>query len=637
MINNKFQFEPISRVENYQFPDSLNDFFSRGVTGTIRENIQNSLDAKLGYSDKPVSVTITFDTIQKKEIPGIEEVFKHINSLEGGTDYSARTIKYLQDQEVKETVQIMTIEDRNTKGLNGADIPLSDSGTASSTYNAYAYQRGIHPKSDNEQFEKKRGGSHGVGKIANNAASDIYLMYFANCDEEGNQNIGGNVQLVEHNLDGQAYRSTGYFADLQNQTLSAFKNKHLNSNFQKNSRGLKNIIPYIRKEFTNPKDIVTAVCDNFFLAILENDLVVNLENRNEGRSIKINKETILDIIKDDTYYVSEISEMKKNFTPLYIQTYLEKEAMPIQIHSKRDTYDFKLYFDYNLEIPVGRVGILRTIGMKIDDFGVTSMKRKPYNAVLIGGPKEDDYLKTLENESHTAISADDFVDREDYLDAIRFIRNLEKKIREIITDKMEEINPSSGTVNTDDILYQTQQAFKKDLEKMSNLVQISDGKAIRKKKKVEMEKRSERNNRGSKHSDPKRTQVRKPRKLQPGETVNSDAEDLYVLSSDDVHRIIGKNAEHVSLNLSNYNENKRSKCDISIRIVNGQGKEIENRFNVNENYQEVIDLNNQNLVELSPTSINNLSIVEDKVQFKISFYESYNKNLKFIYKVVMSE
>ncbi len=41
---------------------------------------------------------------------------------------------------------------------------------------------------DNET-ENMRGGSHGVGKIACNAASDIYMMFFANCDETGKQHI----------------------------------------------------------------------------------------------------------------------------------------------------------------------------------------------------------------------------------------------------------------------------------------------------------------------------------------------------------------------------------------------------------------------------------------------------------------
>lgn len=37
-------------------------------------------------------------------------------------------------------------------------------------------------------------------KIASNAVSDLHMMYFANCDEEGNKHLGATVQLIEHKL-----------------------------------------------------------------------------------------------------------------------------------------------------------------------------------------------------------------------------------------------------------------------------------------------------------------------------------------------------------------------------------------------------------------------------------------------------
>ena len=41
------------------------------------------------------------------------------------------------------------------------------------------------------------------------------MMYFANCDEEGNKHLGGTVQLVEHKYKDKYYRSTGYFTDIK--------------------------------------------------------------------------------------------------------------------------------------------------------------------------------------------------------------------------------------------------------------------------------------------------------------------------------------------------------------------------------------------------------------------------------------
>lgn len=44
--------------------------------------------------------------------------------------------------------------------------------------------------------------------------------------------------------------------------------------FSKTTRGLKIVIPFLRQQFQGKEAIIRAVCDNFFVAILENKLVV---------------------------------------------------------------------------------------------------------------------------------------------------------------------------------------------------------------------------------------------------------------------------------------------------------------------------------------------------------------------------
>src|SRR5699024_2576062 len=157
--------------------------------------------------------------------------------------------------------------------------------------------------------EISRGGSHGIGKIANNAASSIHLMYFANCDGEYNQHLGGTIQLVEHILDNQGYRATGYYTDVANESTSRyipFENNNAHPIFKKETQGLKIIIPYISEEFYNFKEIVRAVCDNFFMAILNNSLVVEVNNETKD-SIEINQDTISDIVEDARFYEEDLN------------------------------------------------------------------------------------------------------------------------------------------------------------------------------------------------------------------------------------------------------------------------------------------------------------------------------------------
>lgn len=261
----------------------------------------------------------------------------------------------------------------------------------------------------NSRLEAVRGGSHGVGKIANNAASRIFISCFANCDVNNEKHLGGTIHLIDHELDGVAYRKAGYFTD--EKALNGFKkyvpykntDKYLKI-FNKDTRGLKNIIPYIREEFLDEKEIIRAIIDNFFVTVIENKISVSVQIDDE--KITVDKETIYGLVKNKQFYeVQEVSEIKKNFTPLYVDTYLNIEDQKIIVNSKNEEYHFNLYFNYDEEMLQGRIGIFRSVGMKIVDHKVPGYIRKPYNAVLIGGQKEDQFLKSLENESHTALEA----------------------------------------------------------------------------------------------------------------------------------------------------------------------------------------------------------------------------------------
>ena len=63
-----WQFTPVDRIEESTFHPVLERFYKNGISGLIRENIQNSLDGKLKENDDPVTVTIKTGTIDKQHI-----------------------------------------------------------------------------------------------------------------------------------------------------------------------------------------------------------------------------------------------------------------------------------------------------------------------------------------------------------------------------------------------------------------------------------------------------------------------------------------------------------------------------------------------------------------------------------------
>lgn len=70
----QWKFQKISSITNTQFEKLLKNFHEYGVSGLVRENIQNSLDAKIRDLNEPVTVPISIGKIKREFIPGYKEI-----------------------------------------------------------------------------------------------------------------------------------------------------------------------------------------------------------------------------------------------------------------------------------------------------------------------------------------------------------------------------------------------------------------------------------------------------------------------------------------------------------------------------------------------------------------------------------
>lgn len=629
-MGNQIQFASIDYMEVATFDNSLEHFHRNGIKGTIKENIQNALDARLN-ENKPVKVTIRMNEVDKSILPGIDEIFEHINSLEGHNNYTIETINYMKTKIGDKTVPILSFEDSNSKGLTGAKNGQSNS--KQDTYGIYAYNKGVHFVEGDSTKEIKRGGSHGIGKIANNAASDIHLMYFANCDNENNQHLGGTIQLIEHKLNNKNYRATGYYSDVSenNGKLIPFENIVKHEAFEKKTRGLKIIIPYVREEFFKFDEIITAVCDNFFLAILEHNLAVEVFDVDNEQTI-INHETIKELVQDTRFYKTDYSDMKKIFTPLYVNTLNNNKPLKFEVSNNTDTYQFKLYFVYNPEIIVGRVAIFRTIGMKIEDFGVINNKRKPFNAVLVGGDKEDEYLKSLENESHTQISYEDIRDEYEKKNAKKFISNLHKELSRIIEENFNKNNPTDGKLETDDLIYETETSFRNMLESSSEKVTISGGKTLLKRN---VKEKREKKGGSTKNKKVDKNKNRKPRKIKSDDDSTTE---LFITPTDAVSRITIGQDEIISIDLSkvgvDYTEiNGVNLCNLIFKVVDGNGEIVKDIFDFSRYAIRINDLVSNRTYQYDMNKVKNINMNNQQIQIRIALKNNSLSRLKFTYEV----
>lgn len=637
-MNKKWQFSAIPCIEESTFNKILERFYNFGISGLVRENIQNSLDGKLKESDKPVVVTIKTGSVSKDNIPGLNEIKERITSLKGQNSYTKETIEHMKNKMNDEIVNYISFEDYNTKGLTGA--VKGQTNNTKDTWSIYAYNKGVHTEEEDETVEKSRGGSHGIGKIASNAASDLYMMYFANCDDEGNKHLGGTVQLIEHKFEDKNYRSTGYFTDIkkidENKTkFFPFKN-NFHEIFEKNTRGLKIIIPFLRDQFNNEKEIIKSICDSFFIAILENKLQVIVNGK------IIDKNTIKDYIKNESYYNQNMEEIKKEFTPLYFDTYTNQDPMELKISDLREDYKFKLFFNYDNEIVTGRVGIIRTIGMKIEDKKVKNNVRRPFNAILMPNSiKEDAFLKSLENESHTELSFEHIKDQKIQKNAKKFINNISNEMAKVIENAIKQNNPTDGKMDTKDIIYEVENKFKKDLSKSMSTVKLSKGKNDKDKTIIKLPTNIPGKEPGNedlegKIEPGKPGKPRKPAVKKAKQTEESAERETtrYNTNPEIVERVIVANNEYVNFDFSSSDDFKKSKsCDISIVVVDGMGNEYPNEFDIKKNYKSVIDLSTKQELKIEDNLIKGVKIKTGNAQIQLKVKENYNKALKFVYYV----
>lgn len=635
-MSNLWKFSSIPCIEESTFNKILERFYNFGISGLVRENIQNSLDGKIPGETKPVVVTIKTGTIKKENIPGLEEIKNRINCLEGRNSYTKETIQHMKNKMNDEIINYISFEDYNTKGLKGAKNGQSTN--KEDTWSIYAYNKGVHTEEEDETLEKSRGGSHGIGKIASNAASELYMMYFANCDEEGNKHLGGTVQLIEHKYEDNYYRSTGYFTDSKNIDSKTTKFYPYENNFDevfaKDIRGLKIIIPFLRDQFNKEDEILKSVCDSFFIAILQEKLEVIINDK------IINSKTIKKYITDKKYYIQKVEEVKDEFTPLYFDTYTKIKPKKLEIKDRSQSYNFNLYFNYDTKIPKGRVAIVRTIGMKIEDKKIKNNVKKPFNAVLIPESiSEDAFLKSLENESHTELSFEHIKDQNLQKNAKTFINNISKEIAKVIEEAIKNNNPTDGVMDTRDVLYEVQTQFKKDLLQSAPTVKLNKGKGkeentiVKVKPEIPKKKDPKDPQKDKTPKDPKEKKKRSAKKVkEKGEKKENTI--TYKAPADIVERVIISNKEYVKFDFTDTDDLKKSKtCDISLNVVDGMGQECIGEFSMKDSYEYILDKSTGDKLKIEENLIKDVKINKGVAKIELKLKEQYNKALKFVYYV----
>ncbi|WP_051275827.1 hypothetical protein [Desulfovirgula thermocuniculi] len=379
--------------QEYGLNDAGIETFKGNPWGSLaREVIQNSLDAGLPNSGRPVEVHFRLHHLSAERFPGRDSF---IAVLEACRDYwkSSPKAKKFFDRAIeimrRPQIPVLKISDYNTTGLTGSD---RDHG---SDWHKLIKSVGTSDKGG------RAGGSYGIGKHAPFACSLLRTVFYATKDIKGLQAFQGVARLVTHlDRSGRPTQGTGYYG-IRDRNRPITDMSLVDQFFRRSEVGTDLFIFGFSEVPDWQVRIIKSAIENFFVAVLDGNLVIMVEGE------RISKETLSGLIDK---YISQDPECLAG-------KYCEALLSP---HSRRFTRD-KFIGSGSLELIVlpkkdfpKKVAMVRATGMKIFDKGHFHTPLKFAGVLLAKGDELNEFLRALEPPGHDAWQPERYEEDEAY-------------------------------------------------------------------------------------------------------------------------------------------------------------------------------------------------------------------------------
>lgn len=207
--NNNGQINGISEAGIETFKGAL-------IASLTREICQNSLDAVLKESNKPVRIEFDLASILSEEVPGYSDLQDAIQGCydfwkaannEKAVKFFHKAVELINQEEIK----ILRISDYNTEGLTGSDKEYS------SPWQNLVKSNGVSDKG------ASAGGSFGIGKAAPFACSGIRTVFYRTLDKDGIRAAQGIARLVSYrravsDTETELTTGIGYYGNMDRNT-----------------------------------------------------------------------------------------------------------------------------------------------------------------------------------------------------------------------------------------------------------------------------------------------------------------------------------------------------------------------------------------------------------------------------------
>ena len=260
----------------------IEHFRGSPVKHLAREVIQNALDASHD-KEKAVSVKIRLNKISTESIPNIDELRSNVEYCLLGAEKEGPKaqvfFKTAFEELAKKEISILEISDFNTSGMRGP----SENGTP-----FYAFMKA---KGQSVKDSKTAGGSYGIGKFAPYAVSKLRTVFVSSISTNDSgvteQLTQGRSILMSHDVGEERKQGVAYWgiksrcqpvvgidANMPNWLVRASSKE---SNEYKTGTKL-SVLCF--DEYKNWQLLLTmSVMENFFGAIIDGRLVVNIDDK----------------------------------------------------------------------------------------------------------------------------------------------------------------------------------------------------------------------------------------------------------------------------------------------------------------------------------------------------------------------
>lgn len=265
----------------------------------VREMIQNSIDARAG--EEPVRVEFETMTVHTDDLPGISTLRGAVARAETQTvgDEGHGDLVRAAMAAHQPTVQVLRIGDYGTRGLTGSES-REDPKSPLSTLT-----RGVGVSSNNGG----RGGSFGIGSAVAMVGSAMRTVAYVSLPHDAAEQVFTMTARLASFRDetGVDRAATGFYIRNHQDDFEYRRDAERHAPFRARTEPGTDtyVLGYLPQDV--PQSLTTirnAVVRNFFVAVLEGDLVVSMMGA--GASLVVDADTVRGVIQEDEELSREV-------------------------------------------------------------------------------------------------------------------------------------------------------------------------------------------------------------------------------------------------------------------------------------------------------------------------------------------